>query len=122
MLLKSSFRFILSFFYIKFMISSANGLTSILVLNVISEEGQSLPLPAPSGPVPPADPVVPEPSTPPEEPPVEYSSSSESLYTFRTIIAAANEAEIYDRIRALEALDYYGLPPQTRPGEYEAIV
>lgn len=63
-----------------------------------------------------------EPGTPPEEPPVESSSSSESLATFRNVIAAANEAEIYNRIRALEGLQYYNLPPQKNPGEYESIV
>jgi len=44
------------------------------------------------------------------------------LATFRNVIAAANEAEIYNRIRALEGLQYYNLPPQNNPGEYESIV
>ena len=53
---------------------------------------------------------------------MESSSSSESFATFRNVIAAANEAEIYNRIRALEGLQYYNLPPQNNPGEYESIV
>ncbi|KAK4412010.1 60S ribosomal protein L5, mitochondrial [Sesamum alatum] len=50
------------------------------------------------------------------------SSSSEELATFRNVIAANNEAELYSRITFLENQNYYGLPPQTRPGEYAAIV
>ncbi|KAL0293614.1 UNVERIFIED_CONTAM: Cytochrome c oxidase subunit [Sesamum radiatum] len=50
------------------------------------------------------------------------SSSSEELATFRNVIAANNEAELYSRITFLENQNYYGLPPQTRPGEYGAIV
>ena len=52
----------------------------------------------------------------------ESSSSSESLATFRNVIAAENETEIYQRIKNLENGHYYSIPPQTRPGEYEAIV
>jgi hypothetical protein len=63
-----------------------------------------------------------EPLTPHEEPPVESSSSSESLATFRNVIAAENEEEIYIRIRHLESLDYYCLPPQNNPGDYERLV
>lgn len=53
---------------------------------------------------------------------MESSSSSESLATFRAEIAAENEAEIFARIRSLETLDYYNLPPQKNPGEYEVLV
>ncbi|KAI4377093.1 hypothetical protein MLD38_014779 [Melastoma candidum] len=55
-------------------------------------------------------------------PALESSSSSESLATFRNVIAAENEAEIYVRIRNLENLQYYNLPPQNNQGEYEQIV
>lgn len=55
-------------------------------------------------------------------PALESSSSSESLATFRGVIAAENEAEIYARIRNMENLDFYNLPPQNRPGEYEGLV
>lgn len=55
-------------------------------------------------------------------PALESSSSSESLATFRAQIAAENEAEIYERIRILEGLDYYNLPPQNHPGDYEMLV
>lgn len=55
-------------------------------------------------------------------PPLESSSSTESLATYRNIIAAENEAQIYQRIRALEAALYYNLPPQDNEGEYETIV
>lgn len=55
-------------------------------------------------------------------PALESSSSSESLATFRGVIAAGNEAEIYERIRNLETRDFYNLPPQNQPGEYEGIV
>nr|KAJ0201170.1 hypothetical protein LSAT_V11C600339050 [Lactuca sativa] len=48
--------------------------------------------------------------------------SSESLATFRAEIAADNEAEIYARIRSLRGRDYYNLPPQNNPGEYEGLV
>ncbi|KAL0285646.1 UNVERIFIED_CONTAM: Cytochrome c oxidase subunit [Sesamum calycinum] len=50
------------------------------------------------------------------------SSSDDSLTTFRNIIAAPNERELYNRITFLENQNYYGLPPQTRPGEYSSIV
>ncbi|GKE91111.1 cytochrome c-type biogenesis protein CcmF, mitochondrion, partial [Tanacetum coccineum] len=33
-----------------------------------------------------------------------------------------NEAEIYARIRSLQSRDYYNLPPQNNPGEYEGLV
>ncbi|KAL0310401.1 UNVERIFIED_CONTAM: Cytochrome c oxidase subunit [Sesamum calycinum] len=49
------------------------------------------------------------------------SSSDDSLTTFRNIIAAPNERELYNRITFLENQNYYGLPPQTRPGEYSSI-
>lgn len=55
-------------------------------------------------------------------PALESSSSSESLATFRAEIAADNEAEIYARIRSLRGRDYYNLPPQNNPGEYEGLV
>ncbi|KAI3679247.1 hypothetical protein L2E82_51542 [Cichorium intybus] len=55
-------------------------------------------------------------------PALESSSSSESLATFRAEIAADNEAEIYARIRSLQSRDYYNLPPQNHPGEYEGLV
>lgn len=55
-------------------------------------------------------------------PALESSSSSESLATFRAEIAAENEAEIYARIRSLQSRDYYNLPPQNNPGEYEGLV
>lgn len=55
-------------------------------------------------------------------PALESSSSSESLATFRAVIAAENEAEIYARIRNLENRDFYNLPPQNPPGEYEGLV
>jgi uncharacterized membrane protein YhaH (DUF805 family) len=55
-------------------------------------------------------------------PPLESSSSSESLNTFRQLYAADYEGEIYNRIRTLENGNYYRIPPQTRPGEYESIV
>ncbi|KAK4339060.1 hypothetical protein RND71_040522 [Anisodus tanguticus] len=53
---------------------------------------------------------------------MESSSSSESLTTFRNVIAAENEAEIYDRIKILENLQYYNIPPQNTPGDYAALV
>jgi hypothetical protein len=59
---------------------------------------------------------------PREETPVESSSSSESLATFRNVIAAENENEIYRRIRHLESLDYCCLPPQKNPGDSERLV
>lgn len=55
-------------------------------------------------------------------PRLESESSSESLNTFRNVIAAENEAEIYQRIRFLENQDYYNLPPQNNPGDYEQLV
>jgi hypothetical protein len=55
-------------------------------------------------------------------PALESSSSSESLTTFRGVIAAENEAEIYQRIRTLESQNYYNLPPQNHPGDYERLV
>ncbi|KAD3640018.1 hypothetical protein E3N88_29241 [Mikania micrantha] len=53
---------------------------------------------------------------------LESSSSSESLATLRAEIAAENEAEIFARIRSLQNNDYYNLPPQKNPGEYEVLV
>ena len=53
---------------------------------------------------------------------LQSSSSSESLATYRNVINAENEAEIYERIRALENACYYNLPPQNNQGEYEALV
>lgn len=50
------------------------------------------------------------------------TSSSVSLETFRTVIAADNEAEIYRRIHHLENCYYYNLPPQNNPGDYERLV
>ncbi|KAL3534674.1 hypothetical protein ACH5RR_003135 [Cinchona calisaya] len=55
-------------------------------------------------------------------PALESSSSSESLATFRNVIAAENEAEIYTRLRNIESLHYYNLPPQNNPGDYERLV
>lgn len=55
-------------------------------------------------------------------PPLESSSSTESLGTYRNIIAAESEAQIYQRIQALEGGLYYNLPPQNEPGEYAGIV
>lgn len=55
-------------------------------------------------------------------PALESSSSSESLATFRAEIAAENEAYIYASIRSLQSRDYYNLPPQNHPGEYEGLV
>lgn len=55
-------------------------------------------------------------------PALESSSSSESLATFRNVIAAENEAEIYQRILVLENQNFYGLPPQNQGGQYERIV
>lgn len=55
-------------------------------------------------------------------PPLESSSSSESLNTFRHVLAADYENTIYNRIRTLENGHFYNIPPQTRPGEYESIV
>ncbi|MCE2056005.1 hypothetical protein HAX54_043912 [Datura stramonium] len=55
-------------------------------------------------------------------PRLESESSSESLNTFRNLIAAENEAEIYRRIRFLENGAYYNLPPQNTPGDYAALV
>lgn len=55
-------------------------------------------------------------------PALESSSSSESLATFRAEIAAENEADIFARIRSLQNHDYYNLPPQKNPGEYEVLV
>ncbi|MCE2056163.1 hypothetical protein HAX54_044138 [Datura stramonium] len=48
-------------------------------------------------------------------------SSSESLNTFRNLIAAENEAEI-SAYRFLENGAYYNLPPQNTPGDYAALV
>lgn len=55
-------------------------------------------------------------------PPLESSSSTESLGTYRNIIAADNEAQIYQRIQALEAGLYFNIPPQNEGGEYEGLV
>jgi len=55
-------------------------------------------------------------------PPLESSSSTESLATYRNIIAAENEAAIYQSIRALEGSLYYNIPPQNADGEYESLV
>lgn len=55
-------------------------------------------------------------------PPLESSSSSESLNTFRHVYAADYENTIYNRRRTLENGNFYNIPPQTRPGEYESIV
>ena len=55
-------------------------------------------------------------------PALESSSSSESLATYRNVIAAENEAEIYQRIRVLENQHYYNIPPQNNQGDYERLV
>lgn len=55
-------------------------------------------------------------------PALESSSSSDSLSTYRNVIAAENEAEIYDRIRVLENQHYYNIPPQNNQGDYERLV
>ncbi|KAL2923317.1 Epidermal growth factor receptor substrate 15-like 1, partial [Bienertia sinuspersici] len=55
-------------------------------------------------------------------PPLESSSSTESLGTYRNVIAADDEARIYQRIQALQAREYYNIPPQSEVGEYETIV
>lgn len=55
-------------------------------------------------------------------PPLETSSSSESLNTYRQLYAADYEQSIFDRIQSLENGQYYNIPPQTRPGEYASIV
>lgn len=49
-------------------------------------------------------------------------SSEESLATYRAQIAAANEADIYHRIRLLEGQHYYNIPPQNHQGDYERLV
>ncbi|KAL0281747.1 UNVERIFIED_CONTAM: Cytochrome c oxidase subunit [Sesamum radiatum] len=49
------------------------------------------------------------------------SSSSEELATFRNVIAANNEAELYSRITFLENQNYYGLPPQTPRGVWAIV-
>lgn len=53
---------------------------------------------------------------------IESESSSESLKTFRNVIMADNEAELYRRIRYLERQDYYNVPPQNNNGDYERLV
>ncbi|KAG8499390.1 hypothetical protein CXB51_005993 [Gossypium anomalum] len=53
---------------------------------------------------------------------LESSSSSESLNTFRQIYVADYKRTIFEKIRCLESAQYYNLPPQTRPREYESIV
>ena len=63
-----------------------------------------------------------EPLTPPEESLVESSSSSESLATFRNVIAADKEMEIYNRITNMETQLYYNIPPQNNPGDYARLV
>ncbi|KAL5077878.1 hypothetical protein RYX36_016862 [Vicia faba] len=55
-------------------------------------------------------------------PALESSSSYESLATFRNVIAAENEAEIYERIRVLENQHYYNIPPHNNPGDYARLV
>ncbi|KAL2931307.1 putative cytochrome c biosynthesis ccmC-like mitochondrial protein, partial [Bienertia sinuspersici] len=50
------------------------------------------------------------------------SSSTESLGTYRNVIEADNEAQIYQRIQALQAREYYNIPLQNEVGEYETIV
>lgn len=55
-------------------------------------------------------------------PALESESSSASLSTYRNVIAAENEAEIYNRIRNLENNQYYNLPPQNNIGDYESLV
>ena len=63
-----------------------------------------------------------EPVTPPDSPLMESSSSSESLNTFRNLITANHEADLFRRIAFLENQHLFGLPVQTRPGEYAEIV
>ncbi|CAI8600299.1 unnamed protein product [Vicia faba] len=48
--------------------------------------------------------------------------NEESLATFRNVIAAENEAEIYERIRVLENQHYYNIPPHNNPGDYARLV
>nr|GEY94593.1 hypothetical protein [Tanacetum cinerariifolium] len=45
----------------------------------------------------------------------EYNPKSRNSYR-------ENEAEIYARIRSLQSRDYYNLPPQNNPGDYEGLV
>ncbi|KAL5099311.1 hypothetical protein RYX36_003638, partial [Vicia faba] len=53
---------------------------------------------------------------------LESSSSYKSLATFRNVIAAENEAEIYERIRVLENQHYYNIPPYNNLGDYSRVV
>nr|YP_009974672.1 hypothetical protein JAA21_mgp29 [Helianthus grosseserratus]QNJ33633.1 hypothetical protein [Helianthus grosseserratus] len=104
---KSSFLFfvililiyVLATFSRSFFIFMLAGMPSAFVCKVSSESGDATSLP-----------------------PLGSSESSESLATFRAEIAGENEAEIFTRIRNLETQDYYNLPPQNNPGEYEVLV
>ncbi|KAB5511328.1 hypothetical protein DKX38_030123 (mitochondrion) [Salix brachista] len=53
-------------------------------------------------------------------PALESESTSESIHTFRA--GAENEATIYHRIRLLEGQQYFNVPPQLHPGDYERLV
>jgi len=53
---------------------------------------------------------------------LESESSSASLSTYRQVIAAESEHNIYARIRNMENQHYYNLPPQNNVGDYETLV
>ena len=57
--------------------------------------------------------------------PLESESSSASLTTYlieiRNVIAAEDEAEIYNRIRNIENMHYYNVPPQNNAVDYERL-
>lgn len=55
-------------------------------------------------------------------PQLEEDSSSESLNTYRNLIAAENEAEIFARLQNLENQDLYNVPPQNNLGDYARLV
>jgi len=55
-------------------------------------------------------------------PALESESSSASLATYRNEIAAESEADIYNRIRHLEHMEYSNIPPQNNIGDYERLV
>ncbi|KAL2505771.1 Uncharacterized protein Adt_21392 [Abeliophyllum distichum] len=68
---------------------------------------------------------IPTPPTSPEippTPPMESSSTSVSLTTYRNRIAVENESELFDRIKNLEQMEFYNLPPQNNAGDYQRLV
>ncbi|KAG6787164.1 hypothetical protein POTOM_008797 [Populus tomentosa] len=88
------------FFILDWIVAGLTTAVSTFIWNVSSESGEEsrqLSLPA-----------------------LESESTSESIHTFRA--GAENEATIYHRIRLLEGQQYFNVPPQLHPGDYERLV